>query len=180
MHCILDYIIYQNTNYYRTLGTFDNGHSALCYLVASSASHYCTAVSENEDTEIPQCPLDSWQECIAFKSKKTFIKNGMLVDAAKQVLKVSNIQDITMRGYVNKVAQLRGVRYKGQSLKQVLSNLDVDDVARQNGTVTTKNGSRVRWQPLRDTTRLLHCMFAGGEQLLYLFKEMGVSMTRYV
>ena len=123
MHCILDYIIYQNTNYYRTLGTFDNGHSALCYLVASSASHYCTAVSENEDTEIPQCPLDSWQECIAFKSKKTFIKNGMLVDAAKQVLKVSNIQDITMRGYVNNMSKFSISRNNNMCLWCLLTYL---------------------------------------------------------
>ena len=81
--------------------------------------------------------------------------------------------------YVNKVAELRGgVRYKGQSLKQVLENLDADDIARQNGVVTAKTASR--WKPLRDSTRLLHCMFAGGEELLSLFREMGVSMTRYV
>ena len=111
-----------------------------------------------------------------YKSKTIFRKTPILVDAARKVLQEDNVQKLTLHRYINKVAEMRGVRYKGLNLRKVLDRLMVDDFTRENQIEKPKNAPR--WVAFKDTTRLLHCMFAGGDDLLNLFREMGTSMNR--
>ena len=112
-----------------------------------------------------------------YKSTTVFRQTPILVEAAQIVLDEQNIQKLTLHKYINEVAKLRGVRHKGLNLKQILGRLEVDDYMREKH-ISEKQSSR--WVSFKDTTRLLHCMFAGGDELLNLFREMGTSMTRCV
>ena len=103
--------------------------------------------------------------------------------------------------YVLTVAKARGVVWKGLSTEKILARLDLAEYMEANGQVMfvslfarrlqlnqsiltqtkkqNKNKKTTRWVPLRDTTRLLHCMFAGGDELITMFSEMGTPMTRF-
>lgn len=111
-----------------------------------------------------------------YKSITVFRKTPILVEAAQIVMNEQNIQKLTLNKYINEVAKLRGVRHKGLNLKQILDRLDVDDYMREKNIRPEKQSTR--WVAFKDTTRLLHCMFAGDDELLNLFREMGTSMTR--
>ena len=85
---------------------------------------------------------------------------------------------IFMYRYVVAVAKARGVVYKGLSTKKVLAKLDVYEYKKVNKLNVVGTSKSKRWVPLEDTTRLLHCMFAGGDELITLFSEMDTTMTR--
>jgi len=100
------------------------------------------------------------------------------MDAAREILPDLDPIRMTMTKYIHKVAELKTVRWKGLNLVQILSRLDVDEYLVATGQKEEVKKTP-RWVPFKDTTRLLHCMFGGEQELIVLFKEMGTSLSRH-